>query len=102
LSFSNRFIIVVLLAILFFFVLVYFYLRYSSSSDPESDDIHGQATLRSLAVVTVVAKTAGECPICLKEVGEGEPVKMIAYCKHLFHAESIDKWLETKVMCPIC
>ena len=91
LSFINRFVIVVLLAILFFIVLVYFYLRYSSSSDPESDDIHGQEALRSSAVVTVVAETAGECPIYLKEMGEGELVKMIAYCRHIFHVECIDK-----------
>ncbi|ESW04845.1 hypothetical protein PHAVU_011G129900 [Phaseolus vulgaris] len=100
LSFSNRFVIVLLFVILFFIVLVYIYLQYSSSFDPESGDIHGQAALRSPVVVTVVAETAGKCPICLEEVGEGEPVKKIAYCKHIFHAECIDKWLETKVTCP--
>jgi len=56
---------------------------------------------KSLAVVAETARQ-GECAICLEEVGEGGAVKMIAYCKHVFHAECIDRWLEKQVTCPVC
>jgi len=29
-------------------------------------------------------------------------MKMIAYCKHIFHAKCLDKWLVTQITCPMC
>lgn len=42
------------------------------------------------------------CAICLEELREGEKVKMVVYCKHVFHPECIDAWLAAHVTCPIC
>ncbi|ESW13252.1 hypothetical protein PHAVU_008G180900 [Phaseolus vulgaris] len=38
--------------------------------------------------------------ICFVEVGEGETVKIIVYCNHIFHANCIEKWLEYQVTTP--
>ncbi|KAK8464289.1 LOW QUALITY PROTEIN: hypothetical protein PHAVU_011G169222 [Phaseolus vulgaris] len=114
-KFSNftpklAYIFLIIFIILFFFVfgLEFFYMqRRSSSTNSKADDIHWQGVsnpvaLRSLTVVVMVADTAGECTICLEGVGEGEEVKMTAHCKHTFHANCIDNWLENHVTCPVC
>ncbi|KAM7496838.1 hypothetical protein LguiA_021252 [Lonicera macranthoides] len=44
----------------------------------------------------------GDCVICLSEFEERETVKMIPYCRHVFHPECIDTWLESHVSCPLC
>lgn len=43
-----------------------------------------------------------ECPICLCYFEEGEEVKKLPRCKHLFHAPCIDMWLYSHYDCPIC
>ncbi|ESW04345.1 hypothetical protein PHAVU_011G087400 [Phaseolus vulgaris] len=43
----------------------------------------------------------GECTICLEEVGKGEVMKMIVYCRHVFHADCINRLLEKQVTCPV-
>ncbi|KAK7342827.1 hypothetical protein VNO80_25783 [Phaseolus coccineus] len=101
--------ILLIVFVIFFFVvgLVFFYIKKHSSSNSEAGDIHGPAVSdsvasRSLTMVTVVAETAGECTVCLEKVGEGEEVQMIAHCKHIFHQNCIDRWLENQVTCPVC
>ncbi|XAR60050.1 hypothetical protein NMG60_11033282 [Bertholletia excelsa] len=44
----------------------------------------------------------GDCAICLSEFEEGESVKLIPHCGHVFHPECIDKWLASHVTCPLC
>ncbi|XP_010473193.1 PREDICTED: RING-H2 finger protein ATL57 [Camelina sativa] len=43
-----------------------------------------------------------DCVICLSEFEQGETVKVIPHCGHLFHVECIDTWLSTHVTCPFC
>ncbi|KAJ1704443.1 hypothetical protein LUZ63_004222 [Rhynchospora breviuscula] len=43
-----------------------------------------------------------ECAICLSEVNEGEEVKLLPVCMHLFHKDCIELWLEKKRTCPVC
>ncbi|CAA0841238.1 RING-H2 finger protein ATL57 [Striga hermonthica] len=45
---------------------------------------------------------AGGCPICLTEFEEGEAVKLIPYCGHVFHDGCIDTWLASHMTCPLC
>ncbi|KAB1227398.1 RING-H2 finger protein ATL32 [Morella rubra] len=42
------------------------------------------------------------CAICLGEFEEEEAVKVIPFCKHVFHRECIDRWLSSQVTCPVC
>ncbi|XP_042492995.1 E3 ubiquitin-protein ligase ATL41-like [Macadamia integrifolia] len=43
-----------------------------------------------------------ECTICLSIMEDGEMVKLLPNCKHLFHVECIDMWLSCHSTCPIC
>ncbi|WOL08259.1 RING-H2 finger protein ATL39-like [Canna indica] len=43
-----------------------------------------------------------ECAVCLNAVEEGETVRLLPACEHMFHARCIDLWLLSKSTCPIC
>lgn len=43
-----------------------------------------------------------ECSVCLSSLEENEVARRLPNCKHIFHAECIDKWFESHPNCPIC
>ncbi|CAN4116105.1 unnamed protein product [Withania somnifera] len=43
-----------------------------------------------------------ECPVCLTAFVEGEEVRQLMTCKHMYHFTCIDKWLCSKSSCPVC
>ncbi|CAH8284683.1 unnamed protein product [Eruca vesicaria subsp. sativa] len=66
--------------------------------------LHSQA-VRSLPVYryTKSAKQwIEDCVICLSEFEEGETVKVIPHCGHVFHVDCVDTWLSSHVTCPFC
>ncbi|KAJ4835611.1 hypothetical protein Tsubulata_010853 [Turnera subulata] len=61
--------------------------------------------VKSLPVYTyyhVDGKYQTQCAICLGEFEEKERAKLIPKCKHLFHLDCIDTWLQMHVSCPVC
>ncbi|XP_027368586.1 NEP1-interacting protein-like 1 [Abrus precatorius] len=42
------------------------------------------------------------CSICFQDFEEGELVRILPKCGHLFHLECIDKWLVQQGSCPMC
>ncbi|GER48817.1 RING/U-box superfamily protein [Striga asiatica] len=58
------------------------------------------SAVRSLPLVAYGGD--GSCSICLTEFEEGEAVKVIPYCGHVFHHGCIDTWLASHVTCPLC
>ncbi|XP_043687512.1 RING-H2 finger protein ATL2-like [Telopea speciosissima] len=46
--------------------------------------------------------TTSECPVCLCNLEEGEMVRLIPTCKHMFHLQCINMWLSSHYTCPIC
>ncbi|KAG8054879.1 hypothetical protein GUJ93_ZPchr0001g30416 [Zizania palustris] len=45
---------------------------------------------------------ATQCPICLGEFEEGDKVKTLPRCGHVFHPECVDAWLRSRPSCPLC
>lgn len=43
-----------------------------------------------------------QCAICLTVVRDGETVRLLPACGHLFHVECIDLWLRSHATCPLC
>ena len=42
------------------------------------------------------------CVVCLREVVDGERFRKLPKCKHCFHVNCIDIWLESNSTCPLC
>ncbi|KAJ4964473.1 hypothetical protein NE237_024412 [Protea cynaroides] len=45
---------------------------------------------------------AKECAVCLGTLQDEEMVKVLPNCKHMFHVECIDMWLNSNSTCPVC
>ncbi|XVE86380.1 hypothetical protein DITRI_Ditri18aG0030300 [Diplodiscus trichospermus] len=43
-----------------------------------------------------------ECAVCLSMLENEEMARLLPNCKHIFHAECIDKWLASHSTCPLC
>lgn len=44
-----------------------------------------------------------ECVVCLNRLGEGDRVRKLAACRHVFHKECLDGWLHhMNFSCPLC
>jgi hypothetical protein len=42
------------------------------------------------------------CSICLADYKEGEFLRMLPDCNHMFHVPCIDAWLRLHASCPMC
>ncbi|KAJ4704735.1 RING-H2 finger protein [Melia azedarach] len=42
------------------------------------------------------------CSVCLSEFKEGEQIRILPGCLHLFHVPCIDMWLSSHSNCPLC
>lgn len=43
-----------------------------------------------------------DCPICLVDFVEGEMVRVLPECSHIFHINCIDAWVVSRPSCPSC
>lgn len=43
-----------------------------------------------------------ECAICLGGFSDEEMLRLLPGCRHVFHAECIDRWLSSHITCPVC
>ncbi|KAF7077835.1 hypothetical protein CFC21_082347 [Triticum aestivum] len=42
------------------------------------------------------------CSLCLEDLEDGEMVRQLPSCKHIFHVDCIDMWLHSHTTCIIC
>ena len=42
------------------------------------------------------------CNVCYEDVKEGDRVRSLKDCQHIFHALCIEKWFHEKTICPTC
>lgn len=43
-----------------------------------------------------------ECAVCLAKFEDIETLRLLPKCKHAFHIDCIDQWLEKQCTCPLC
>ncbi|KAM0953600.1 putative transcription factor C2H2 family [Dioscorea sansibarensis] len=67
------------------------------------------AFIHSLPSVQFCGKIKGgnnhgntECSVCLSEFLEGEWLRLLPNCGHVFHATCIDTWFSSHSNCPVC
>jgi E3 ubiquitin-protein ligase ATL41 len=48
------------------------------------------------------ASAPAECAVCLSAVDDGETVRELPACRHLFHQACVDVWLLSSASCPVC
>lgn len=46
--------------------------------------------------------SASSCSICLSDFKEGEVLRALPECGHLFHLQCVDPWLRSRPTCPLC
>ncbi|KAK8685752.1 hypothetical protein V6N13_124787 [Hibiscus sabdariffa] len=63
--------------------------------------VYGEPASQSSCSKAVVEVES--CAICLEEYVKGEKVRVLPRCKHMFHKDCIEEWLEVPSLhCPIC
>lgn len=58
--------------------------------------------LDRLPLTRMVGDDGGQCVVCLGHLVEGELVRRLPACVHVFHQACIDEWLGVKAVCPVC
>lgn len=43
-----------------------------------------------------------ECAVCISKFEEGETLRLLPECDHVFHPQCIDVWLASHSTCPVC
>ncbi|XP_028185944.1 RING-H2 finger protein ATL43-like [Glycine soja] len=42
------------------------------------------------------------CAVCLNKFKVAKVLRLLSKCKHAFHVECVDSWLDVHSMCPLC
>ncbi|MCL7032560.1 hypothetical protein MKW94_029348 [Papaver nudicaule] len=48
------------------------------------------------------SKQGLECAVCLSKFEDSEVLRLLPKCKHAFHINCVDQWLESHSSCPLC
>ncbi|CAL4965988.1 unnamed protein product [Urochloa decumbens] len=71
---------------------------YRRSKQPDDGEVPSSASAAS----TSGSAAATECAVCLSELADGEKVRALPSCGHVFHVECVDAWLRSRTTCPVC
>jgi hypothetical protein len=67
----------------------------SSTNDDEISDQESQQSKKSFNKFV-------ECTICLTQFKNGDPVKVVPGCSHVFHESCFNDWVALRFRCPNC
>uniref|UniRef100_A0A0D9WKM3 RING-type E3 ubiquitin transferase n=1 Tax=Leersia perrieri TaxID=77586 RepID=A0A0D9WKM3_9ORYZ len=48
------------------------------------------------------ARQGLECAVCLARFDDADLLRLLPRCRHAFHLDCVDRWLESKASCPLC
>lgn len=69
----------------------------------ERPTVTSRSAIRLMPVVKYSKECNEEtCCVCLCEFKEGEQIRVLPECFHLFHVVCIDMWLSSHSNCPLC
>lgn len=51
---------------------------------------------------TEKGQRSANCAVCLGEFEEGEWLRLLPNCAHIFHVSCVDTWFRTHTTCPLC
>ncbi|WVZ73118.1 hypothetical protein U9M48_021465 [Paspalum notatum var. saurae] len=77
----------------------------SAAAEPRGLD---EAAIRALPAFRYSGKkktpapAPSECAVCLGEFEDGDRVRLLPGCLHVFHVACIDTWLQGNANCPLC
>ncbi|KAG0483484.1 hypothetical protein HPP92_011568 [Vanilla planifolia] len=60
------------------------------------------AVLESLSVLVFSSTEPAACAVCLMEFEDGERFRSLPKCRHRFHVQCVDTWLQSHATCPLC
>ncbi|WCJ28286.1 RING/U-box superfamily protein [Euphorbia peplus] len=68
---------------------------------------HQNVTDPTIAVTVPVSRYSKEhneemCSVCLSEFKDGDQIRVLPDCLHVFHVTCIDTWLISHSNCPLC
>jgi len=70
----------------------------SASANPLTPEI----IARSTHLETALQTQEDQCAICQDHMTEGQSLRTILHCHHIFHQTCIDVWFQTHATCPTC
>ncbi|CAI9762028.1 unnamed protein product [Fraxinus pennsylvanica] len=80
-----------------------------STNQMQSIPLNNQELMRGNSTVQLVVTSkyskeckAEVCAICLSEFKEGDEVRVLAECTHIFHVLCVNQWLQNHCSCPLC
>ncbi|XP_052181867.1 RING-H2 finger protein ATL56-like [Diospyros lotus] len=77
--------------------------RLADPGYPSGAAVPPEELLKFLPLVKFAAGMAEtDCAVCLENFKEGDWCRSLPDCRHLFHANCVDKWLTKAANCPIC
>lgn len=48
------------------------------------------------------ARQGMECSVCLARFDDADHLRLLPRCRHAFHLDCVDRWLESNASCPLC
>ncbi|XP_068643007.1 E3 ubiquitin-protein ligase ATL42-like [Aristolochia californica] len=87
---------------------------FNNSPDPQNGLVHPGARFSGIDKTVIESlpffrfsslkgsKEGLECAVCLSRFEDSEVLRLLPKCKHAFHINCVDRWLENHSSCPLC